>query len=110
MDWIEPTAYAAGGGATGASLFPILMIVGLIAMFYFLVWRPQSKQRKAHQELVTNLSRGDEVVTAGGLMGVVTKVEDDYVRVQIANKMEVRFQKGAITQSMPKGSFKSLDE
>ena len=110
MDWIETVAYAQDGGAGGAGLFPLLMIVGLIAMFYFLVWRPNAKVRKEKTELITNLSVGDEVITVGGIMGVVTKIEADIVRVRIANKVEIPVQKGALNASLPKGTLKSLDE
>ena len=87
----------------------ILLLVGFVAIFYFLLWRPQSKRRKEHQALVGGLSKGDEVVTAGGVVGQITKVEDDFIKVELAPNMEVRVQKSAIGATLPKGTLKSLD-
>ena len=105
------TAYAADGGEGGGSgLINILFLGGFVLIFYFLLIRPQSKRRKEHAALVSGLSKGDEVVTAGGLVGGITKVEDDFVKVQLSSKMEVRVQKSAVSATLPKGTLKSLDE
>jgi len=71
--------------------------------------RPQNKRRKEHQELVSSLNKGDEVVTAGGVVGTITKVEDDFVKVQVSDQVEMRVQKSAIGATLPKGTLKSLD-
>jgi preprotein translocase subunit YajC len=85
------------------------MLGGFVLIFYFLLIRPQNKRRKEHQELVTALSKGDEVVTAGGIVGQITKVEDDFVKVQINDQVEMRIQKSAVGATLPKGTIKSLD-
>ena len=85
------------------------MLGGFVLIFYFLLIRPQNKRRKEHQNLVAGLSKGDEVVTAGGLVGQVTKVEDDFVKVQVNEQNEVRIQKSAVGATLPKGTLKSLD-
>ena len=105
------SAYAADGGAGGGSgLINLLFLGGFVLIFYFLLIRPQSKRRKEHAALVAALSKGDEVITAGGIVGNVTKVEDDFVKVQLASKLEVRIQKSAVSATLPKGTLKSLDE
>ena len=87
-----------------------LFLGGFALIFYFMIFRPQSKRRKEHQALVSGLSKGDEVVTVGGIAGAVTKVEDDFVKVSIASNVEIRVQKSSVGASLPKGTLKSLEE
>ena len=112
MNLIETTAYAAGpAGATGdAGMINLLFLGGFVLIFYFLLWRPQSKRRKEHQALMGGLSKGDEVVTSGGIVGQINKVEDDFVKLQGAKSLELRIQKSAVGGTLPKGTLKSLDE
>jgi preprotein translocase subunit YajC len=111
MNPFETVAYAAeAGGAAGPGYMDLVLLVGFIAIFYFLLWRPQSKRRKEHMALMAALSKGDEVVTAGGLVGRVTKVEDDFVKLEVAKDVEFRVQKSAIGATLPKGTLKTLDE
>jgi preprotein translocase subunit YajC len=111
MNLFDTAAYAAdAAGAPGPGYMDLLLLVGFVGIFYFLLWRPQSKRRKEHQQLMSGLSKGDEVVTAGGVVGRITKVEDDFVKVQVANDVELRIQKSAIGATLPKGTLKSLDE
>ena len=111
MSLFETTAFAADAGATGgdAGLINIIMLGGFVLIFYFLLIRPQNKRRKEHQELVSSLNKGDEVVTAGGVVGTITKVEDDFVKVQVSDAVEMRIQKSAVGATLPKGTLKSLD-
>jgi len=111
MDLFETTALAAGAGASGANagIINLVMLGGFVLIFYFLLIRPQNKRRKEHQNLVAGLSKGDEVVTAGGLVGQVTKVEDDFVKVQVNEQNEVRIQKSAVGATLPKGTLRSLE-
>jgi preprotein translocase subunit YajC len=111
MSLFESAAYAAdAGAATGPGMMDLLLLVGFVGIFYFLLWRPQSKRRKEHQQLMSGLAKGDEVVTAGGIVGRITKVEDDFVKVQVSNDVELRVQKSAVGATLPKGTLKSLDE
>ncbi len=111
MSLFETTACAAYAGAPGgdAGLINIIMLGGFVLIFYFLLIRPQNKRRKEHQELVSSLNKGDEVVTAGGVVGTITKVEDDFVKVQVSDAVEMRIQKSAVGATLPKGTLKSLD-
>ena len=112
MNLFESVAHAApaGGAPADAGLINILFLGGFILIFYFLLIRPQSKRRKEHQALITGLSKGDEVVTAGGIVGQINKVEDDFVKIQVADNMELRVQKSSVGATLPKGTLKTLDE
>jgi len=91
-----------GGGMSGL-LFPIL----LIGVMYFLMIRPQMKRAKEHKGMLEKLSRGDEVLTNGGIAGTVTDIGDSFITVEIADNVRIRVQKGAIANVLPKGTLKS---
>ena len=89
-------AYAQGGspgGAAGGMLSSIFLFLPLIAIFYFLIFRPQQKQRKEMQEMLANLKKGDRVVTRGGLIGVIDKVEEQTLRLEAGSGLKVRVQR-----------------
>ena len=110
MNWIETIAYAGNQPSGQANPWPmLLMFAGIIVVFYFIAIRPQQKQRKRHQELVSALQRGDEVIMASGMMGIVSKVEEDNITVKVAKNTELRFQKQAVSATLPKGSIQNLD-
>lgn len=108
MDFLISNAYAQAGAQSEPSLFgmlwPMLLIFGA---FWFLLIRPQQKKQKAHQELVNNVAVGDEVMTAGGILGKITGVSEHYAVLAIADDTEIKIQKGSISQVVPKGT---LDE
>jgi preprotein translocase subunit YajC len=112
MSLFETTAYAAPAGGAGgdAGLINLLFLGGFVLIFYFLLIRPQNKRRKEHQNLVTNLAKGDEIVTAGGIVGMINKVEDDFIKVQVSENVEMRIQKTAIGATLPKGTIKNLEK
>lgn len=102
-------AYAEGAAAPqGGGFMEFLPLVALLAVFYFLILRPQQKRAKEHAALVAALQKGDEVVTIGGVLGKVTKVGDENVMVEITAGVEVQVQKPAIQNVLPKGSIKPL--
>jgi len=95
---------AAQPGGFGMSLlFPIL----LIGVMYFLMIRPQMKRAKEHKAMLEKLSRGDEVLTNGGIAGTVVDLGDNFITVEIADNVRIRVQKGAIANVLPKGTLKS---
>ena len=95
----------AGGPGPGLDIF-IIVIFALV--FYFIIWRPQSKRTKEHRALVTSLGKGDEVVTNGGLIGKIVKVEEDYLVLEVADKVHLKLQRGAVAAALPKGTIKSI--
>ena len=102
-------AYAeAAGAAASPGIMEYLPLVALIAVFYFLVLRPQAKRAKEHKAMMDALQRGDEVVTVGGEVGRVAKVFEEYVSVELAENLEVTVQKAAIQGVLPKGTIKSI--
>ncbi len=86
----------AGGGTQSYML--IIYIVLFIGIFYFLLIRPGQKQRKQHEQLVSEVKKGDEIMTAGGLYGTVTQVKDDHVMVELAKKTEVKLSRNSIAR------------
>lgn len=102
-------AYAeAAAPVQGSGLMDFLPLIALVAVFYFLVLRPQGKRAKEHKAMVEALQRGDEVVTVGGEVGSVSKVYEQYVGVEIAENLVVTVQKSAIQSVLPKGTIKSI--
>ena len=102
-------AYAeSAAAAPQAGFMEFLPLIALIAVFYFLVLRPQSKRAKEHKAMVEALQRGDEVITVGGQVGTVSKVYEEYAGVEIAENVVVTVQKAAIQNVLPKGTIKSI--
>ena len=106
MDFLIPSAMAQSGAAQEpsmlASLIPLVLI---IVIFWFLLIRPQMKRNKEHRALVSGLSVGDEIITAGGLLGRITSVGESFVTVRLADKMEVKLQRHSVAQVVPKGTM-----
>lgn len=101
------TASAAGAGHADGT-FSLIMIVGIFVLFYFMLIRPQNKRAKEHRELINQVKVGDEVVTLGGVLGKVISVEELYLKLSIAEGVEVSLQRSAISSVLPKGTLKSL--
>ena len=101
---------AANSAAPPPAWMSWLPIVGMIAIFWFLIIRPQMRQHKAHQEKVAGLSRGDKVVTAGGLVGKITKVDDEYVHVELAKGMTVQAVRSTIGDVIPPAGAKPAND
>ncbi len=102
-------AYAEGAAAPqGGGFLEFLPLIALLAVFYFLVLRPQQKRAKEHKVMMEALQKGDEVITIGGILGKVTKVGEENVGVEIADNVVVQVQKAAIQNVLPKGTIKSL--
>jgi len=107
MNALIPAAWAqAGSTSTSSQLAPLLMMVALLAIFYFLLIRPQQKKAKDHQAMIAKLSVGDEVVTSGGILGRVTDVGDTFVTLEVADSVRIKVQKVQVTSLMPKGTWK----
>ena len=99
-------AQTAGGSDMQSSLMSMLPLVLMFVVLYFVMIRPQMKRQKEHRTMIEALAKGDEVATAGGVLGKVTKLGDVYLGVEIANGVEVQLQRSAVVQVLPKGSIK----
>jgi len=99
-------APAAGGGDAG--LMGLLPIVLMFVVLYFLMIRPQMKRAKEAKAMVEALQKGDEVITAGGILGRISKVSDAYITLEIATGTEINVQKAAVQTLLPKGTLKTL--
>ncbi|MDD4944801.1 MAG: preprotein translocase subunit YajC [Rhodoferax sp.] len=99
-------AAAAAGGDLQSSLMGMLPLVLMFVVLYFVMIRPQMKKAKEHKAMIDALAKGDEVATAGGVLGKVSKLGDTYVHIEIANGVEVMLQRSAVVQVLPKGSLK----
>ena len=106
MDFFIADAYAQGGGG-GDPTFSFIMLIALFAVFYFVLIRPQSKRQKEHKAMVASLSKGDEVVTNGGLLGKITNVGDSFVTLEVTEGTQVKVQRMAVASLMPKGTIRS---
>ncbi|BCU63761.1 preprotein translocase, YajC subunit [Acinetobacter bouvetii DSM 14964 = CIP 107468] len=109
MSLFISTAHAAGEAAQQPSMMAnILMIAVFVAIFYFLIWRPQSKRAKEHRALVESLGVGSEVVFAGGLMGKIIKLEGDFAVVELSRGVEVKIQRASVISVLPEGTLNNL--
>ena len=102
------SAYAqtAAGGDMQSSLMSMLPLVLMFVVLYFVMIRPQMKRQKEARAMVEALAKGDEIATAGGMIGKITKLGDVYLGVEIANGVEVQLQRSAVVQVLPKGTVK----
>lgn len=102
-------AYAEGAAAPqGGGFLDFLPLIALLAVFYFLVLRPQQKRAKEHKAMTEGLQKGDEVVTQGGVLGRVVKVDENYVTVEISEGVNMIVQKVAVQTTLPKGTIKAI--
>jgi len=108
MSFFISDAMAQGAPAQGGTLELILPLLLMFGIFYFLLIRPQQKKAKEHKNMVEALGKGDEVITNGGLLAKITDVDENFLTCQIADKVEVRIQRHAVTSVLPKGTIKNL--
>ena len=104
----EAYAQAAGAASPGGDLMTFLPMIAIFVVFYFLLIRPQQKRAKETRAMLDALQKGDEVVTAGGIVGKIARLTDQYATVEIAPSVEINVQRGAISQILPKGTVKAL--
>ena len=105
-------AQSAAAPGDGGGMMPLVFIVVMFAIFYFLLIRPQAKRQKELKSMIEALNKGDEVVTSGGLVGRVTEMSDQYLTLQIATvagqPVAVSVQRSSVATLLPKGSMKSI--
>ena len=106
---ISPAAAQTAGQAAAPSPIPSFVLMGVIFLgMYFLLFRPQMKRAKEHRELISKLQKGDEVLTSGGMAGRIEDLGESFVTIEIADRVSIKVQRGAITAVLPKGTLKSV--
>ena len=86
----------------------LFLLFGFMILIYFLMIRPENKRRKTHQEMLASIEVGNEVVTAGGILGKVSKISDQYIELSVADNTKIKVQKTSISTVLPKGTLKSI--
>lgn len=105
------TAHAAdvaSAAPQGSGFVEIGILVFFFAVFYLLIWRPQAKRAKEHRNLISSLAKGDEVVVAGGMLGRINDLDEQYITLKVSEGTAIRFQRQAVSQVLPKGTVKGL--
>ena len=105
---ISPAYAQAAGGTAGMDYMQFLPMVAIFVVFYFLLIRPQQKRSKETKAMLEALQKGDEVVSAGGIVGKISKLNDSYATIEVAPGVEMTIQRTAISLLLPKGTVKSL--
>jgi preprotein translocase subunit YajC len=108
MSFFISDALAEGPGPAGDGGMSIIFLIGMFVIMYFFLIRPQVKRQKEHKAMVEALKKGDEIQTMGGLMGKITEMGDNFMKVEVADNTVVTVRKTAVEAVMPKGSIKDL--
>ena len=101
-------AQAAGGGSSGFDMTTFLPMIVIFVLFYFMLIRPQQKRSKETKAMLQALQKGDEIVTSGGVVGRIAKIDDNWVTLEVADNVEIHVQRQAVQLLLPKGTLKSL--
>jgi len=101
-------AWAQAGGAQGGGIESMVLIVVMFGVLYFMMIRPQMKRAKEHKTMIEALQKGDEVISGGGVLGRVSKINEQYISVEIATGVEVQMQRSSVQLVLPKGTLKNL--
>ncbi len=108
LSLFSTAAFAAAPDQGQSLMSSLFMIGGFVLILYFVAIRPQTKRAKEHQQLITAISKDDEVITSGGLLGRVLRVQDQFIVISIAEGIDVKVQKQAISATIPKGTMKTI--
>lgn len=104
----DAMAAAAPAAQTQADGFSFFMIAAIIFLGYFMLIRPQNKRAKEHRDLLGRLKKGDEIITSGGILAKIVSLNEQYIKISLADGVEVMIQKAAVSAVLPKGTLKSL--
>ena len=102
----DAIAEAAPAAAQQGDPMQLLLPIGLVVLFYFFLIRPQSKRQKEHKAMISDLQKGEEIVTTGGLLGKVTNVGENFITLEISKDASIHVQKNSVQAIMPKGTIK----
>jgi len=106
--FISPAYAQAAGSPSGSDIMTFLPMIAIVVVFYFLLIRPQQKRAKETKAMLSSLQKGDEIVTAGGVVGKIAKLSDAYADIEIAPNVAITVQRSAISLLLPKGTIKTL--
>ncbi len=104
----DAMAAAAPAVQTQADSFSFVMIAAILFLGYFMLIRPQNKRAKEHRDLLGRLKKGDEIITSGGILAKIVSLNEQYIKISLADGVEINIQKAAVTAVLPKGTLKSL--
>ncbi len=110
MSFFISDAHAAGDVAAQAGIEGLIFPIVLVAIFYFMLIRPQQKRAKEQKKLVEELSKGNELITVGGLLGKIIDLDDNFIQLEVAKGMIVNVQRNSVATMMPKGTIKQLSK
>lgn len=108
--FINQALAQSGSTQQDGSWFSLIFLTFVFVLFYVLLIRPQRKKQKEHELMVQGLEKGDEVVAAGGLLGEISQIKRDYVRLRLSEKVEVRVQRHAVNAVLPRGTLKLINK
>lgn len=111
MSFFISDAMAAAGTTSAPQAdgtFSLIMIAAIFVLFYFMLIRPQNKRAKEHRDLIGKLKKGDEIITSGGILAKVVSLDEQYIKISLAEGVEINLQRGAVSAVLPKGTLKSL--
>ena len=106
MDFLISSAWAQDAAPQGG-LMGFLPLILIFVVFYFMLIRPQMKRAKEHRKMVSELGKGDEVVTNGGILGKITDLSESFVTLELADNVSIKVQRHAVATVMPKGTINS---
>lgn len=106
MDFFISNAWAQAAPAQPDPLTSFIPLILIFAVFYFLLIRPQTKRAKEHRKMVAELKAGDEVLTSGGVLGRITEAGEQFLKVEVAEGVTLKIQRGTVSAVMPKGTYK----
>lgn len=108
MNFFISDALAQSGGEAGSPMTSFIFIGVFFVIMYFMLIRPQQKRLKSHNEMVSALAIGDEVITNGGTLGAVVHIDENFIKIEIAKDTQIHVQRSAVAKVLPKGTIKSL--
>ncbi len=111
LNFFVTNAYADAGSATAQqpnNIFLPFFLVIFVVFLYLTVWRPQNKRAKEQKELLSSITKGDEVVTAGGIVGKINKITDSYIVLLVSDTTEITMQRSSVITILPKGTLKAI--
>ncbi|WP_419418850.1 preprotein translocase subunit YajC [Legionella sp. D16C41] len=106
----DAIAAAATGPSAGQTegAFPLVMLIAIFVLFYFMIIRPNNKRAKEHRDLISSLKKGDEIVTSGGIVAKVVNIEEQFIKISVTEGVEINIQRNAVVSVLPKGTIKAL--